>query len=194
MFVAVPVPDEVRDHLDEFLAPRRDAAEVRWVLADQVHVTLAFLAGVPDRAVDDLEERLERAAAKRTAFATRITGGGVFPGVADARVLWAGLDLDAAGAVELDRLATGARAAAARSGIDVDGGRFRPHVTLGRFRVPLDATRWLRLLSSYDGPAWQVDRIELVESFLGQGPGGRPRHETRAAFRLADPTGTAGHL
>ena len=78
-----------------------------------MHVTLAFLAAVPERRVDDLVERLTRAAAKRTAFDTRITGGGAFPGPVDARVLWTGLELDDLGRTELARLATGTRAAAA---------------------------------------------------------------------------------
>ena len=57
-------------------------------------MTLAFLADVPDRQLDDLVERLGRAAKRRTAFPTRITGGGAFPNAGRARVLWAGLDLD----------------------------------------------------------------------------------------------------
>ena len=103
--------------------PRR--GDFRWVQADQVHVTLAFLAGVPDRKLDDLVERLGRAAARRTAFETRIIGGGAFPNVGRAKVIWTGLDLDEAGRTELDRLATGCRAAATRAGIEVDGARFR---------------------------------------------------------------------
>ena len=47
-----------------------------------------------DRQLDDLVERLARAGKRRTAFPTRIAGGGAFPNAAQARVLWAGLDLD----------------------------------------------------------------------------------------------------
>ena len=72
----------------------------------------------------------------------------------------------------------GARAAASRAGIAVDGGRFRPHVTIARLRAPRDVVNWVRLLDGYAGPSWHVDRIELVESFLGEGPRGRPRYET----------------
>jgi 2'-5' RNA ligase len=189
MFVALRPPEAALIHLEEFLAPRRDAGELRWVLPDQLHVTLAFLPSVPERVEDDLLDRVARAAGRRHEIRGRLTGGGAFPGVPNARVLWAGLDLDETAGVELDRLATGVRAAAGRAGVAVDGGRFRPHVTLGRFRAPGDATRWVRLLATYAGPRWLVDRITLVESFLGQGPGGRPRYETVETIALGDPPG-----
>lgn len=185
MFVAVQPPDEVVEHLDAFLDVRRGAADFRWAGVEQMHVTLAFLADVPDRRVEDLVERLDRAAAKRTAFDTRIAGGGAFPGVAAARILWAGVELDDHGRTELDRLATGTRAAAGRAGIAIGGGRFRPHVTVARLRFPADVAKWVGLLDGYAGPPWHVDRIELVESFLGQGPRGRPRYETVDTFPLS---------
>ena len=129
MFAAlVPPPDAIED-LDAFLAVRREAASFRWSLPEQLHVTLAFYADVPDRKLDDLAERLGRAAGRRTTFSTRVAGGGAFPHAARAKILWAGLDLDADGRTELDRLATGTRAAASRAGVPVDGQRFRPHVT-----------------------------------------------------------------
>ena len=177
MFAAVVPPDAVIEHLDEFLEPRREAAGFRWTPAEHQHVTLAFLPSVPDRKLDDLVERLGRAGSRRTAFEARIAGGGAFPNPARSKVLYAGLDLTDPAATELRRLATGARAAATRAGIEVDGQRFRPHVTIARINRPTDTTNWVRLLDGYAGPAFTVDRIALVASFLGEGPRGRPRYE-----------------
>jgi RNA 2',3'-cyclic 3'-phosphodiesterase len=185
MFVAVVPPLEVVTHLDAFLEVRRHAAAYRWAAPEQLHVTLAFLADVPDRKLDDLVERLGRAARRRTAFATAIAGGGAFPNVGRARVLWAGLDLDEHGRRELSRMATGARAAATRSGVPVDGQRFRPHLTLARIGHPDEVTPWVRLLDTYRGPAWTVERVTLVASYLGQGPRGRPRYESVEEFELS---------
>ncbi|QBR92679.1 RNA 2',3'-cyclic phosphodiesterase [Nocardioides euryhalodurans] len=177
MFVALVPPVEAVEHLDEFLAVRREAAPFRWTLPEQVHVTLAFLAEVPDRALEDLVERLARAAARRTPVATRIAGGGAFPNPARARVLWAGLGLDDVGRTEVGRMATGARAAASRAGVAVDGQRFRPHLTVARLGRPAEVSSWVRLLDSYDGPAWTADTVSLVASHLGEGPRNRPRYE-----------------
>lgn len=185
MFVAVAPPDAAVEHLDEFLDVRRDAGELRWTVSEQFHLTVAFLADVPDRKLDDLAERLERAAKRRTAFETRLVGGGAFPNVVRARVIWAGLDLDDHGSTELSRLATGCRAAASRAGVEVDGARFKPHLTVARVRQPHDVSRWVRLLEAYAGPRWAVEEVSLVQSFLGQGPRGRPRYEIVGTFPLS---------
>jgi 2'-5' RNA ligase len=184
MFVALQPPAEAVEHLDEFLDVRRAAAAFRWSPPEQFHVTLAFLPDVPDRALDDLLERLAGAAGRRTAFQTALLGGGAFPNAARARVLWAGLDLGVAGGTELERLATGARAAANQAGAAVDGQRFRPHVTLARIGRAQDVTGWVRLLDTYRGPGWCADRIALLASYLGEGPRGRPRYETVGTFPL----------
>ena len=185
MFVALVPPEEAVADLDAFLEPRRDSGPFRWALAEQFHVTLSFLAAVEDRHLDELVERLERAGARRTSFDTRITGGGAFPNAGRARVVWAGLELDEQGATELDRLATGARAAATRTGITVDGRRFRPHITIARLGRPAEVSNWVRLLDSYAGPTWTADRIRLVASHLGEGMGNRPRYETVTEIALS---------
>jgi 2'-5' RNA ligase len=184
MFAALVPPEQAVEHLDAFLEPRRPAGEFRWAGVEQLHVTLAFLAEVEERRLDDLLERLTRAASRRTPFDVAISGGGAFPNPARARVLWAGLGLDDAGRTELERLATGCRAAANRAGIAVDGQRFRPHVTLARIGHPAEVTSWVRLLEGYAGRGWRADRVELVASYLGEGPRGRPRYETVAELPL----------
>ena len=184
MFVALVPPDEAVEQLEEFLAPRREAGAFRWATSEQFHVTLAFLEQVADRQLDELVERLERAAKRRTPFTARIAGGGAFPNAGRARVIWAGLELDETGEVELPRLATGARAAANRTGIAVEGRRFKPHVTLARLGRPAEVSSWVRLLDAYDGVAWRADRVELIASYLGEGPRNRPRYETVAELPL----------
>lgn len=177
MFVALVPPEEAVEHLDEFLAVRREAAPFRWTLPEQLHVTLAFLAQVPDRRLDDLVERLERAARRRTPVTTRVAGGGAFPDPARARVLWTGLDLAAVGRTEVSRMATGARAAASKAGIAIDGQRFRPHLTVARLSRPAEVSSWVRLLDGYEGPEWRTAEWALVASHLGEGPRRRPRYE-----------------
>jgi 2'-5' RNA ligase len=184
LFVAVVPPAAAVEHLDEFLDVRREAAPYRWSSSDQLHVTLAFLGSVEERRLDDLTEGLSHAAAKRTAFEIRIAGGGAFPDAGSARVLWAGLELDDSARSELDLLAAGCRTAANRAGIEVDGQRFRPHVTLARLGRPAEVSDWVRLLDAYAGPPWTVDRIELIASYLGEGPRRRPRYETVAELEI----------
>jgi len=184
MFVALTPPTEALEHLAEFWEPRTQAdAEMRWVDSEQWHLTLSFLASVPERALDGLEERLERAARRRRAFDCRMRGGGVFPDVTRARVLWVGVE-EADDGAHLARLAEGVRASCNRAGATPEGGKFRAHLTLARFRLPQDATRWVRVAETYTGPWWRAEEIQLIESRLGQGRGGRPRHDVVASFPL----------
>jgi 2'-5' RNA ligase len=185
MFVAVQPSAEAVEHLDAFLAVRREAAGFRWTVAEQWHLTLAFMEDVPDRKVDDLEARLERAARRRRTVSARFTGGGAFPHPGRAKVLYAGLEVREDDRVELDRLATGARAAATKAGAPVDGQRFRPHLTLARLGFPEEVSNWVRLLDAYEGPAWPIGEIALVASYLGEGPRRRPRHEVVGTYPLA---------
>ena len=147
MFVAVVPPDSVVEHLEEFVGPRRGEVPFRWTQPDQWHLTLAFSSEVPDRSYDDLVDRLGRAARKRHPVEARIAGGGAFPNVARAKIIYAGVETDAE---ELRRMATGARAAVAKSGAAVDGQRFKPHLTLARVNRPVEASRFVRLLDAYD--------------------------------------------
>ena len=186
-FVAAVPPAEALEDLEAFLSVRREAAPFRWTMAEQWHVTLAFLAEVPDRAYDDLLARLERAARKRRPMRATIAGGGAFPHVGRAKVLWAGVELDTGefdGGEELRRLATVCRAAASKAGIEVAGERFKPHITLARMGRPVEATPWVRLLDAYRGPTYELHEIALIASYLGEGPGKRPRYEVRETFRL----------
>ena|SRR6478735_7084609 len=178
LFVAVVPPDEVLDDLDAHLEPRRDAgADLRWTDRHQWHVTLAFLGDVPERRLDDLTEALSRSVAKRSPLVLRLSGAGAFPSPYAARVLWAGVEQVRG---DLAAVAHGIRSSASSVGASPDGARFHPHLTLGRFGRPTEATRWIRSLQGLEGPAWVAPGAALVESHLGQGRGRRPRHEVVA--------------
>ena len=185
MFIALPLPEAVKDDLADFLEPRQEAGPqsrgLRWTMPEQWHVTLAFLPDLAERHTDELFERLERATLRRNPLVLRLVGAGAFPNAARAKVLWTGVEHDGE---ELMRLAGGVRAAASKSGTTVGGGRFHPHLTLGRLGVATDVTHLLDALEQYESPSWQAREIALIASYLGQGPNARPRHELRATFTL----------
>ena len=144
MFVAVVPPEEVVEDLDDFLSVRRSAGEFRWTLADQWHVTLAFAAHVPDRAFDELCDRLAAAAGKHAAYRPDVVGGGAFPHPdAGARAV--------RGPRRVVRRALAGRAqrGARRRAWPSTGQRFHPHLTLARLGRPANVTRWVRLLDAY---------------------------------------------
>lgn len=185
MFAALVPPEEVTADLDAYLEPRREAGpDLRWTDPEQWHVTLAFMADVPERALDLLVDEVAEAVAPRPPMALRVQGGGAFPNPYAARVLWAGVEGGERALSAVAALARGVRRAANRAGAAPQGGPFHPHVTVGRWRTPVEATRWTRVLDSYAGPGWVAQEVTLVASHLGEGRGRRPRYEVVASAPL----------
>ena len=180
MFVSVvAAADEVAD-LAEYLATREG---MPWIDPAQWHLTLAFMASVPEARQDELIDRLGEAAARVAPFDVVLGGAGCFPDPTRATVLWIGVD--AAAGESLTRLATGARAAANVSGATPDGKDFVAHLTLARLRRAIEATTWLRVLDTWRSRPWRVAEMRLVASHLHEGAKGRPRHDVVARLPLA---------
>ncbi len=182
LFVAAVPPESVIEHLDAFLDPRRDSVSaLHWSHPTQWHLTLAFMPSVPAHVLDDLVAGLRGVARRHCPVELTVAGGGCFPDVSRARVLWAGIR----GGESLHSLAQSVRSVTASLGAAPEGGQFVPHLTVARLPRPVDATRWARVLDAYAGPPWVVDEITLIESQLPRERGHRPRHEVLASMPLA---------
>ena len=182
LFTAVVPPADVIDELARWVEPRRDA-EWRWTDPADCHVTLAFYADVEAWRYDELVERLTAATARTAGFRLGLRGVGCFGSATAAHVLFAAV-ADPHGA--LPDLAARCHTAATTAGIDVARQRYHPHVTLARRNRAVDATRYLRALEALETSPWHVSEVTLVQSFLGQGPRGTPRHEVRERFGLTE--------
>lgn len=178
MFIALYPPAEVVGEMEEFFAAR---PQLPWIDSAQWHITLAFLASVPPAREDELAERLRARFARKTAPLLQLIGGGAFPSVERAKVLWL---RPVALTGELDALALTARNMANACGATPDGRAFHPHLTVARLRQPIHAMRWMRIFDAFISRPWIAAEAQLIASYLGEGPTGRPRHETVARFRL----------
>jgi 2'-5' RNA ligase len=183
IFAAIVPPEPALEDLADFLAPRHDAeSDLRWTDREQWHVTLAFMADVPDHSVERVVGAVQAAAAARPPVQLAIGGGGAFPHPYDARVLWTGVHGEQQ---ELTSLARGVRHSCAHAGGAPKGGPFRAHLTLARMRRPTEATRWIHVLEEYLGPSWTAREVSVIASHLGEGPRRRSRYEHLAAAPLA---------
>ena len=172
LFVAVVPPTEVVEELSKFVEPRREHPDddIRWAAEDHWHITLAFLGDVPDWKTEELEERLERAAKRQKPFELQLTGAGAFPGVPDARLLYAGVRDDTG---SLRHLAMTTRAAASRAGVTVEGRKFTPHVTLARLRdaSTQDVADYLSVRGYFPSRTFMASRFVLFSSRASTGGG-----------------------
>jgi 2'-5' RNA ligase len=190
LFIALEPPPAVRRRLVAIQSEMkqlagRSADDVRWVGADNLHVTLQFLGAVPEERVEAVKAALAAVAAGASPLRLELRGGGAFPHARKPRVLWAGLAGDVA---RLSELAASIGAALAPLGFPPEDRAFSPHVTLGRSRDARGAPRLAAAIAgtaSSSGPSWRVVEVELVQSHLS--PAGS-RYEAIARSPLGPTT------
>jgi 2'-5' RNA ligase len=157
LFVAVELPDEVKQSLDEAIAVLRQAgadAGLAWVRPEAIHLTLKFLGPTPVARVPTITAALRQALEGATSFELRPDGPGTFHGGKNphftrrfpresrhdnVRVLWVGVG---PGAERLAELAGRVETALAPHGFPAERRPFAGHLTLARVREQADrATR-----------------------------------------------------
>ncbi|MFJ9846352.1 RNA 2',3'-cyclic phosphodiesterase [Kitasatospora sp. NPDC101155] len=167
VFVALAPPDDAKVELARALRPAYAMyPRLRWNRIEDWHITLAFLGELPSTAVPLLRSVLAGRAASHPALRLGLRGGGHF----DERLLWSGIDGDLEG---LHLLAADVRELVRSCGIEFSDRPLRPHLTLARSRrddstsVPQAAAG----LIGFVGRPWRAERLHLVGSNIGRGPG-----------------------
>lgn len=125
LFVALSLPDEVRERL-AVMASGLPAA--RWVRQENYHITLRFIGEVDNHVGHDIDDALS--GIHMPEFELALAGIGQFGEGRKLRSLWAGVE----GGEPLARLQTKVENAVVRAGIQPEGRKFKPHVTLARFK------------------------------------------------------------
>ncbi|MFE1414197.1 RNA 2',3'-cyclic phosphodiesterase [Streptomyces sp. NPDC058746] len=167
IFIALAPPDDAKQELEQALRPAYEAyPRMRWNRIEDWHITLAFLGELPVAAASLLRPPLAELAAARRPLRLALRGGGHF----DERVLWTGIDGDLEG---LHLLSDEVRALVKECGIPFEGRPLRPHLTLARSRrnEPLHAVEAAAGLAAFTGRPWPAQRLHLVGSNIGRGPG-----------------------
>jgi RNA 2',3'-cyclic 3'-phosphodiesterase len=162
LFVAVEIPEEARDAVEEAFASWRDKfPRARWAPRENWHVTLKFLGRTWPRLADWVPQQVEAAAKLVEPFPSRVTGVGGFPSGRKARVVWAGLD-DEAG--QLAGLAVRIEAELLEE-FPAETRAFHPHLTVARSDPPLTLPPEFAEtpLLSQD---WKVGHVVLFRSHL----------------------------
>ena len=160
LFVGLEVPDPLARAIGEL---QRGLPGARWMASDALHLTLAFIGEVDERA----RRRVERALGRVQAPSLRLAlhGLGHFPLRGPPRVLWTG----ASPASELGSLAAGVRRELASAGVAPDSGKFAPHVTIARFRRPPSSAglhAWLDEHAGFRTSAAELSSFRLFSSSL----------------------------
>jgi len=164
IFTAIEIPADVAQTLT-FL--RGGLPGARWIDPENYHITLRFIGDVDAQVAREVASMLDMV--NRAPFELRLDGldsfGGrkpraVFAGVAPSQAL---MDLQA----EHERLMQ-------RVGLDAEGRKFTPHVTLARLResTSRQVADYLSIRGSFRSPPFRVERFVLysARSSVGGGP------------------------
>ena len=131
-FIAIEIPAEIKKAIAYQTAGLQTTTgrAVRWVSAENTHLTLKFIGELSDASVGLLSQVLQAECSQFEPFEISVRGIGSFPSRHRPRVIWVGLDAPP----ELTRLQTRIEAAAARLGYAPEERPFSPHLTVGRVR------------------------------------------------------------
>ena len=187
LFVAVELDEAVRaaaaraaDDLRQQV--RRTGLDARWVVFDNLHLTLAFIGQIEDRSADSFAAALGQPFAQRP-FRLRLGRCGVFPPSGPPRVIWIGL---ADGAEALRHLQQEVVRRLQPLGFEPERRPFSAHLTIARVKdVRHAGARAARaMITGLSAPdaSCLITRVTLFRSHLS--PKGS-RYEVMAHGELA---------
>ena len=125
LFVAIDIPEELKADLRRFAS---ELPAARWVLADQLHLTLRFIGEVGPQTCAAIKGALSGLCFQ--SFPLALHGTGHFPPGRHPRVLWIGVEPSD----PLARLHQDLELALMEVGLAPDERPFSPHLTLARLK------------------------------------------------------------
>ncbi|MBT3368774.1 MAG: RNA 2',3'-cyclic phosphodiesterase [Nitrospina sp.] len=130
-FIAVDLPPDLQERLAQVIHKLKEQmgdVPVRWVPAENMHLTLKFLGDVSMSNLDVLKDILRGEAVDREQMVISLGTLGAYPKVRRPRVIWVRMEAPA----ELDALQRSIDKQTARVGYARDNRPFSPHITMGR--------------------------------------------------------------
>ena len=185
-FIALPIPDPVRDVLQGTIKTLDDGIgeRIRWVRPEGIHLTLKFMGDIDVTVINKLLSLLPAVANGFTPFELAMGELGGLPNNRRPRVLWAGVkgnlsvlrDLH----IAIDNLVGDV-------GLPREQREFSPHLTLGRVNRNLSESH-IRQIGQLvdttdlpDNPSWTNQTVDLMRTELD--PAGS-RHYLVESFPL----------
>ncbi len=169
-FVAIELSADVRSRLGALQRRLSGlSSAVRWIRAEQIHLTVKFLGEVGDRQVAEVCELARAIADEHPPFELQVAGVGCFPPQGAARIVWAGLaSLPAA----LTDCQSACEEVFAGLGFKQEHRAYRAHLTIGRVREASASQRIREALRAEEGFAagpFGVGELVVFQSVLGRG-------------------------
>jgi len=165
LFIAIEIQQTIRTTFASLLKEfRAIAPQVKWVRAENLHVTLKFLGETESAKLSPLQNVLS-AVRSIEPVNLEFRGLGFFPHEKRPRVFWAGMEAS----VNLKPLAADIDQAVHRLGFPLEERPFTPHLTLARFQPPGIPPKLLQAIKEKSAQTFGcllTREIHLIESKL----------------------------
>lgn len=181
-FLALPLAPIFLEEISPFLKEIKNKIDgVKWVLPEQVHITLHFFGATTETEVDKIKMIVIPIAAEFLPLRLALEDVGTFPHSHSPRIIWIGL----AGETEfLTRLQKEIEEKLGSAGFLLEDRPFRPHATIGRVKDG----KGFRTNSDFDSILFPkskskvIDHIVLYQSHLSSEG---PSYEILESFHLS---------
>ncbi len=131
-FVAVDIPNNLRSEIERIIeALKKSAADVRWVKATSIHLTLKFLGEITEEKVKEVIKKIEDDIPGFDPLTIRLAKLGGFPNLNRPRVIWLGAMVIEE---DLKALQKAIEKNLQPLGFAPENRAFKPHLTLGRVK------------------------------------------------------------
>ena len=165
-FISVNLPDGATAAIDSVITElRKTGADVKWVNAENIHLTLKFLGNTDEQLIPRISDALCKKLSHYKTFYITIADVGCFPSEKRPRVVWVGIEESVPLAdiqKDIDEVMTG-------FGFSPEARFFSPHLTIGRVRSPKKGIELIKRLAEFKGKAFgrvEVDAVYIMKSEL----------------------------
>jgi len=166
LFTAIPIPlsDKVQSNI-RFMQQSLKDERIRWIPAENMHLTLKFFGDTPGKQVPDIVHALRQAVANQPSFKLVLNRTGVFGSKHNPRVIWLGFEENP----EINQMKSNIVSSLEEIGLYEDRQNFVPHLTIARIKRLSDKVYFQKVIDTYKDRFYQeilCDKLILYESIL----------------------------
>lgn len=166
LFVALEVPEEIISTVlverDKILNKEKN---IRWEPKEKLHITLKFLGDTEESLVENISEELKNIVSKNKSIGLEVSKFGVFRKGGEPKILWFGMKESKFLSNFVDEI----EKSFCKFGYPKEERKFKPHVTLLRFRGHENSSKILDLLEAkLPALSFTAEKVSLIKSELKQ--------------------------
>lgn len=165
-FIAINLDDSLKKEIASTIAGLRSGNwDVKWVPAENLHITLRFLGEASEDLAERIKNELSGISKRHGRLDMTFRGVGVFPDRKRPRVIW----IDLFHPEELRILKEEVEEAVSTMGFEIEDRPFSPHLTIGRIRSLRGRDFLLKAMEALKDKDFGnivADKISLMKSDL----------------------------